>query len=536
MPWLWLIALCLLASSIALLVLLLKKEQPGAREPLKVEHEWFLPNKVPEAGNRFQRDQTTLLYPAPDHLDDLVSKALTSFELTRYDYAAHHKVDRLVTVVTRCYNKHHLLQRNIDHLQYMIGNQFEQVVLQDKVGGGMQIAETALYAFREKFMGSYICHLDDDDFISNLHLIRDLQPILSSKKAALIIFQVVHESGITYPTVWKSFPIEGQITTSNVLFRRDVYLEPSVSSAVAQTHAGDYAFIHNALIYCQKNNLEVLWVPKPYFFITGKDSPLNDVSITHAAKVLDEQSLATVQLKGRLGNQLFQVATAYAYARRTGKKFVFLPDVDRNAMYDWVRTWKSSVEWKDYTEPDFKYTQLPVMDGNIRLEGYFQSASYFDNYRSELLQLFKRPDHVQLFHRDESARSVSLHIRRGDYLTLTDFHSVLGPKYYAAALAKIPRPAQVFVFSDDLDWCRSEIPNWGIADVTWTFVEEGTDEDQLWMMSLCEYHIIAASSFSWWGAYLSDAPEKTIAPKQWFAESNPIKDWSSIYGQGWAVV
>jgi len=124
----------------------------------------------------------------------------------------------------------------------------------------------------------------------------------------------------------------------------------------------------------------------------------------------------------------------------------------------------------------------------------------------------------------------SMHIRRGDYLNLSNFHTNLDMSYYNTAMQivrhNVPN-SKFVVFSDDPAWCKSIMP----AEI---HVDDSSQEISLCMMSLCPMHIIANSSFSWWGAWLSKS-QAVAAPKQWFGNDGP-KTWQSVYEQGWVVI
>jgi hypothetical protein len=130
----------------------------------------------------------------------------------------------------------------------------------------------------------------------------------------------------------------------------------------------------------------------------------------------------------------------------------------------------------------------------------------------------------------------AVHVRRGDYVNLktaTDFHGVLSVNYYRDAMklvsAKHP-DVQFFVFSDDLKWCRE---NFNI-DLPLTFVDNHSaySSADLFLMKYCHHNIIANSSYSWWGAWLNQNPNKmVIAPDKWFAGIGVSSE--GIYCENW---
>ena len=130
----------------------------------------------------------------------------------------------------------------------------------------------------------------------------------------------------------------------------------------------------------------------------------------------------------------------------------------------------------------------------------------------------------------KTTNSVSLHVRRGDYLNLKNI-GVLDVDYYKQAVAYIRKNVEkptFYIFSDDLDWCKKSL---GFLDDCIYVDRTETEIDDLKLMSCCQHNIIANSSFSWWGAWLNKNPKKTvIAPKSWLLNdpdsSNVIlSDW-----------
>lgn len=157
-----------------------------------------------------------------------------------------------------------------------------------------------------------------------------------------------------------------------------------------------------------------------------------------------------------------------------------------------------------------------------RLVGYWQSEKYFVDYGEAIRTDFQLVEgltshRARLAVKIAERNSVSVHVRRGDYVG-NPFHGTCEPPWYSAAKEvidkRISNPAY-FVFSDDPDWSRRNLPFFGDA----TFVEpseDGQDAQDLHLMSLCKHQIIANSSFSWWGAWLNRNPNKVvIAPQRW---------------------
>ncbi|WP_147243677.1 alpha-1,2-fucosyltransferase [Pedobacter miscanthi] len=158
------------------------------------------------------------------------------------------------------------------------------------------------------------------------------------------------------------------------------------------------------------------------------------------------------------------------------------------------------------------------------LNGYFQNEAYFTPLREKLLQEFAFPE-LSILSKNikkkilKTKHSISLHVRRGDYLKPENGlkHGILPISYYQQAIAHfnaILKEPNYFIFSDDLDWCEENLS----FIESKTFVKtSGEPWEEMNLMSLCKYQIIANSSFSWWAAWLNNSADKiVIAPKKWF--------------------
>jgi len=499
----------------------------------------FTPGDQPSKTHR-KNGGTTHKFPAPDNLDDLERQARANFVLSRYSYSQTLlNKSPLVSIVTRTYNRPLEIQKNIASCNQMIHPDFEHVILHDQVGAGMQVAEAALYAFRNEFLGEYICHLDDDDLLSNHYFIDLIRDITSRKKYKVIIFKVWYDRWKKlFPTVWHQFPHEGQIATCNVLIRRDIYIDKENAGCVAQVHAGDYTFIHNVLLSCDVS--DICWLDEVIFTV-------------RSPTLLSPSDFVTVELSGGLGNQLFEIASAYAYAQKHHKTFILdhsmkvLPGSPPRATYfDMVYPWiqnnpQEKVSWNLLEEKGFAYQPLPFHYGSVHLKGYFQSSAYFMEYKDFFRKSFNQLCTVRLPLEiaSQSIPLVSFHIRRTDYVQHA-LHTQQSSTYYLSAVSALRTQLGVknlclVVFSDDVAWCKSHVETWWSQDISFFYISNYKDYEDLYLMTLCDHHIIANSSFSWWGSYLDPKETaQTVAPKIWFNDAT--YDWSTIYEPHWIVV
>ena len=169
------------------------------------------------------------------------------------------------------------------------------------------------------------------------------------------------------------------------------------------------------------------------------------------------------------------------------------------------------------------------------LAGYWQSPKYFAAIEPQIRSEFTIKDKLdgrnqELARQISESMAVSLHVRRGDYVenALTNrYHGTCSPEYYRSAeqlLRDRIGNIRLFVFSDDPDWAEAKLRF--VSPVT-IVRHNGPDRDyeDLRLMTLCSHHIIANSTFSWWGAWLCPNPDKVvIAPRNWFKEANNRTD------------
>lgn len=278
-----------------------------------------------------------------------------------------------------------------------------------------------------------------------------------------------------------------------------------------------------------------------------------------------------VRLCGGLGNQMFQYATArrVALVNEAALKldlswFGNIPPGDTHRRYEMhvfnsaqdvasakevqalrgvdITRWpKLAKRFLDSTgllvrqswikEKDhFFDPEILNLRGDAYLEGFWQSARYFDDVAETIRRDFTirtAPDfeNRKLAGLIQRSEAVSVHVRRGDYVAnpiTAEHHGVSPLEYYQAAMAEISSSVSnphAFLFSDDPGWVKNNLT----FEMPMTCIDHnGPDRgyEDLRLMSLCKHHIIANSSFSWWGAWLNkNAAKIVIAPRQWF--NNP---------------
>lgn len=249
---------------------------------------------------------------------------------------------------------------------------------------------------------------------------------------------------------------------------------------------------------------------------------------------------------GGLGNQLFEIAAAYAHCKRTGQRLLISPRTSPNRPTYWTTFLEQFagnvcstevVSTNHWREPAFHYVSIPSQVTS--LFGYFQSSKYFSDCTDDIRKLFRPALSIQekvattyanLLTEEQKCNNVVLHIRRGDYVALPTYHCILTPAYYQRVITemqtRIPN-AQLLVFSDDLEWCKS-LPFLKGA----IFVDEPDESVALWLMSQFRHFIQSNSSFSWWATWLANA-HTVLTPAVWFGRDGP-QDYYDIYEPSWS--
>lgn len=269
-------------------------------------------------------------------------------------------------------------------------------------------------------------------------------------------------------------------------------------------------------------------------------------------------SEVSIKLQGGLGNYMFQIACAYEYALKNNKKVFFTAD-DSVLVHKNINIYKSNIlsninlldskrmsgKVTVYNEPDFHYTEIPAIEGNVYLSGYFQSEKYFKEHEKEIKQLFFQPPHIFDKVVDDIAldtykvdikkdNTCSIHIRRGDYLKSPNHHPAQNMNFYMKAIKQMPSDSVFLIFSDDMAWCKENFPD---IPEKFKFIEGTTDYEDMLLMSLCRNNIICNSTFSWWGAWLNSNKNKiVIAPSKWFGPAYPNHNTKDLYCDNWILI
>ena len=278
----------------------------------------------------------------------------------------------------------------------------------------------------------------------------------------------------------------------------------------------------------------------------------------------DKRPIVSVKIQGGLGNQMFQLATAYAYAKQNNGKLTVLrnkTEADGRSLY-WdnmlykfqeflVDTLPEGLEqW--YESGPTEFCIIPSLPSNgIFLNGYLQTALYFGDttIQEEIKELFKPPHNTicniqsryNLLLKNKE-RVVVVHARRTDYLKNQDiinFHGPLSIDYYNEAinkmLNKIEDPIFILAADDSLFWDSviNELPQLNNRNIY--ILKDDNEISTLTLLQQFQYFIIANSTFSWWATWLSKDTKKVIAPSKWFGPTGP-QNYKDIYMPSWELI
>jgi len=292
--------------------------------------------------------------------------------------------------------------------------------------------------------------------------------------------------------------------------------------------------------------------------------------------------MIVVRLMGGMGNQLFQYAAGRSLAAHHGTDLAFDLSwfrkqglrgyelshfntsarvasprdlkrfLKRNRLLNWFfkqiqflrpQECRSYFVEKSYYHVDPAFFRTPK---DVYLDGYWQNANYFRGLEAALRREFslRNPpsgENERILREIQNTNSVSIHIRRGDFAVIShtrSYHGVCPVEYYQKAIEliieRVPNP-RFLVFSDDPRWAKENLP---LSSAEVRFVTHNPPDqahEDLRLMVACRHHVIANSSFSWWGAWLGENAEQVaIAPRRWI--NAPHIDSSGLFPERWLVL
>lgn len=256
-----------------------------------------------------------------------------------------------------------------------------------------------------------------------------------------------------------------------------------------------------------------------------------------------------IKIQGGLCNQLFQWAFGYSLSNKFDVKVYY--DIN---FFQYEQYLDERIDDREFCLPNLLNIEIPLITQEVVNEfqskpqqvisepssflnfnyndqysyyfiGYWQKEKYIQDIREDILSFID----FNIDHDFNFNSSCSLHVRRGDYLNLSNIHPVQTIDYYKNALDIIKPQGNIFVFSDDINWCKE---NFKFEKMV--FMEHNSNVNDLKFMSLCQDNIIVNSSFSWMGAWLNQNKYKTVVcPQKWFGDGQDeseirLKEWISI--------
>lgn len=249
------------------------------------------------------------------------------------------------------------------------------------------------------------------------------------------------------------------------------------------------------------------------------------------------------KLSGGLGNQMFQVANACAYAKRYeldwginyGLSFCpnqgFTASKYKDNLFKNIPT-TTELPTKVYRELSMKYHQIPKMC-EVLFDGYFQSEKYFEDATDIIRSLFVFPkdieEMVDSFLNTLSRPIVGVHIRRGDYIKFSNVHAIHGVKYYSEASKIVGKHSSV-VCTDDWNSVNKEM---SFSNATKSPFKNEIED--LCLLSKCDFLVLCNSSFSWWSSFLIKEKTKVVAPKNWLIDRN-YEEYKDVFRKNWILL
>ncbi len=289
--------------------------------------------------------------------------------------------------------------------------------------------------------------------------------------------------------------------------------------------------------------------------------------------------MVVCHLQGGLGNQMFQYATGLALSKRVAQELFMdlshyaadqhtlnetprsyelnllrleVPFASENKLRD-IRnelqhlTLIERVKRKIFPSKKlFQYndstnaSQIPLNFAHYYLQGYFHNEDHFKSVKQELIDAFKPSEKFPVHNSRLMPASVSVHVRRGDYISnanAAQHHGTCSLEYYNEAFnfihSKIKQP-HFYFFSDDIEWCKANFKELPSA----TFVENCNGKkshEDLILMSACNHQIIANSSYSWWAAWLNTNENKiVVGPKKWTLQQ--VSEFNTVVPLAWIQI
>jgi len=232
-----------------------------------------------------------------------------------------------------------------------------------------------------------------------------------------------------------------------------------------------------------------------------------------------------VNVCGGIGNQLFQIANGYAYSKNHNKNLIIDPSQWTASQGKSPKLYESTI-FKNFTygstftrdvisisEKNFNYSELEFKDGNVSLNGYFQSMKYFQEYKDEFINLLNLPEVDSSFIQETN---IAFHIRKGDYTKFPHIFGNITP-YFHRMFKRFEHEFQINVFTDSLDYVLREFEKYNF-----NLIQTSSELNDLTLLSKHDNIVGSNSSFSWWGSVLGQKKKIIIFPDRWLLDNDCV--------------
>lgn len=270
-------------------------------------------------------------------------------------------------------------------------------------------------------------------------------------------------------------------------------------------------------------------------------------------------------LRAQLGNQLFQILNGISLSLEYNLDYKILINKDNNTIFgnnityfnDFLIELSDKIEISDekiiknnnklYDEKTFHYNEIKLKDSDIYLNGFFQSYKYFINHNNEIYEMLNIERKKQLVKTKYShyfnKKTIAIHFRIGDYYYLQNYHPILSVNYYANALNKINNIIDNNIEKYNILYfcqkCDNEIVKKYLDNFKNLNLIKVDDDiinyEQMLLISNCDNIIMANSTFSWFGAYFSNA-DNIIYPQKWFGPANKDNKLYDLFPEKWIEI
>lgn len=253
--------------------------------------------------------------------------------------------------------------------------------------------------------------------------------------------------------------------------------------------------------------------------------------VAHDAELKGMTPKVTCNLKGRLGNQLFEIAAALGVSAKCGHEPIFSESVIAHHRMAFARLpvrepTQDFLEIGDAKNIGFNDRIFEFPTYNIRIVGFMQSERYFEHCTELIRDMFAMDENVRRKLQEKfggilATRPIAIHVRRGDYLSKPQYHPIQPAEYYLRSIQLMEESVEakhVLCFSDDPRWCQENLTT---RDNRIQVITGQSAYEDMALMSLCAHHVLSNSTFSWWGAWLANpVNQRVIVPDRWFGPAS----------------